>query len=204
MVHLRGLSVRFGDRTLFGGLQARLLPGLHWVLGDEGSGKSTLLAVLAGRCTPTSGSVERAAGSVYLEDLTDPRWDAQTPDAWLADQRALHPAWDPARAEALIDAFALGPHRAKPLCQLSAGSRRKVGLVAADASGAALTLLDQPFAALDQPSRRALLNVLRAAAASTDRVWAVADYVWPDDAPGSSVLNLDDPPVHPPGEPPAA
>ena len=52
----------------------------------------------------------------------------------------------------LIQAFELTPHLEKPLYMLSTGSKRKVWLAAAFASGAAVTLLDQPFAALDKAS----------------------------------------------------
>ena len=77
-----------------------------------------------------------------------------------------------------LDAFALRPHIDKPLYMLSTGSRRKVGLVGAAASGAALTLLDTPFAALDGPSRNVLAELLEDAA-SGDRAWLVADFERP-------------------------
>lgn len=192
MVRVQALGVQRGGRWVFSGLSAPFGPGLHWVLGDEGRGKSTLLAVLAGRLSPTLGRVQGPeGGSVFLEDLTDPALDHQTGLQWLAVQQERHPAWNPDEAQALARAYALEPHLPKPLEQLSAGSRRKVGLLAAQASGARLTLLDQPFAALDLPSRRVLLGHLQQAAASPDRVWVVADYGRPDDGPAGAVIDLD-------------
>ena len=42
----------------------------------------------------------------------------------------------------------------EPLLALSTGSLRKLWMAAAWASGAALTLIDEPLAALDRPSER--------------------------------------------------
>ena len=62
---------------------------------------------------------------------------------------------------------------------LSAGSRRKLGLVAAAASDARLTLLDQPYAALDARSARLLSELLAEAAQDPHRAWVLADYALP-------------------------
>ena len=63
---------------------------------------------------------------------------------------------------------------------LSAGSRRKVWLSAAFAAGATLTLIDEPFAALDMSSIRFLRSLLEEASQHTDRAWLLADHVPPE------------------------
>jgi len=68
---------------------------------------------------------------------------------------------------------------AKQMHMLSAGSRRKLGLLAAAASGAELVLLDMPFAALDGVSRRVLLALLEEAATQQRQIWVMADYAAP-------------------------
>lgn len=73
---------------------------------------------------------------------------------------------------------------------LSTGSRRKVGLVAALASGATVTLLDQPFAALDASAIRRLQAFLAQLGQNPVRAWLIADYVKPDHLPLASVLEL--------------
>ena len=75
---------------------------------------------------------------------------------------------------------------------LSTGSKRKVWLAAACASGAPLTLLDEPFAALDKTSIRCLLGVLGDAAAQPQRAWVLADYVAPPGVPLAWQLDLGD------------
>jgi ABC-type multidrug transport system ATPase subunit len=84
-------------------------------------------------------------------------------------------------------------HLDKRLNMLSAGSRRKVMVVAALASGATVTLLDQPFVALDLGSIRIIHEFLHEATEHTSRAWIVADYTAPVDLPLASVLNLDQP-----------
>jgi energy-coupling factor transporter ATP-binding protein EcfA2 len=75
---------------------------------------------------------------------------------------------------------------------LSTGSRRKVWLAAAFACGAPLTLLDEPFAALDQPSIRFVLSLLQAATTDPLRAWVLADYQAPPGLALACVLELPD------------
>jgi len=66
-------------------------------------------------------------------------------------------------------------------------------VIAALASGATVTLLDQPFAALDLASIHIIKEYLHEAAEHPSRAWIVADYEAPNDLPLASVLNLDEP-----------
>ena len=79
----------------------------------------------------------------------------------------------------LVEAFGLDAHLPKSLYMLSTGTKRKVFFAAAFASGAAVTLLDEPFAALDRVSIDAVLKLLREAAAHPSRAVVVADYLAP-------------------------
>jgi len=84
----------------------------------------------------------------------------------------------------------LAPHLDKRLNMLSTGSRRKVGLVAALASGATVTLLDQPFVSLDQASIRSLQVYLARVGQNTERAWLIAGYEKPAFLPLASVHQL--------------
>ncbi len=163
-----------------GGLNLELVPGLHLVLGGEGRGKTTLLRLLAGLLQPESGCLERSVASQAWPDPLDPAVDGQVAADWLACEQARHARWSPDTALRLQQAWALGPHLGKQMHMLSAGSRRKLGLVAAAASGAELVLLDTPFAALDAASRRVLLEVLEEAARQREQIWVLADYALPE------------------------
>lgn len=190
-----GLHHRYPGALLFDLPDLQIRPGLTLVLGGDGRGKTTLLRILAGELAPTSGSITRDQEGVVLEHAVDPADDAVVARAWLAERQARHRAWEAPVARTLAEAFGLDPHLDKPLYMLSTGSRRKLGLVAAAASGAALTLLDTPYAALDAPSCRVLTGLLAEAATQRHRAWVVADHVRPPGADGwplAGVIDLGD------------
>ncbi len=170
-----GLGFAHAAGPVFAGLAFSIRPGLSLVRGGEGRGKTTLLRLMSGVVAPTEGRIARRVDSVWFEDLADPAHDAQVAQDWLAARRTRFPAWRDELAAALVDALGLAPHIAKPLYMLSTGSRRKVGLAGAAASGAALTLVDMPFAALDGNSRCVVCELL-ADAADGKRAWVVADH----------------------------
>jgi ABC-type multidrug transport system ATPase subunit len=163
---------------------------LSWICGDEGSGKTTLLRLLAGDLEPLSGQVMRPAGGVFWTDLQGTKHDPiSVQDCWQQCQNQC-PHWDAPLLQDLAEELDMAQHRHKPLYMLSTGSRRKVGLIAALASGASVTLLDQPFSALDQRSVLTIKAFLEEAAHAATRAWIVADYEAPNDLPLARVLQL--------------
>ncbi len=169
------LGFAHAERVLFAGLDFAIHPGLTLVRGGDGRGKTTLLHLLAGTLQPQHGALQRRAHTVYWEHPADAQHDATVARAWLVALQGRHTRWNEAMALSLADAWALVEHLDKPLYMLSTGSRRKLGLVAAAASGAPLTLLDTPYAALDAPSARVLNQVLAEAASGRERAWVLAD-----------------------------
>ncbi|RZS58593.1 ABC transporter ATP-binding protein [Sphaerotilus mobilis] len=192
MIQARALGWAHPDapsRPVFSGLGFTLRPGLTLVRGGEGRGKTTLLRLLAGELQPSTGTLVRPAGRVCLPQPSDQACDAQVARDWLAAQLA---GVDLRQAAPLIDAFGLAPHIDKPMFMLSTGSRRKVGLVAAALAGAPLTLLDQPYAALDARSCRIVSELLAEAAESRERCWVVADHERPSWLEGVALAGLVD------------
>ncbi len=167
-------------------------PGVSWVCGDEGQGKTTLLRLLAGDLHPTTGQVLTPEGGVFWADLQDAAHDTTTVQACWEALRAHYPRWNQDLLQDLAEELDMTQHLDKRLNMLSAGSRRKVMVVAALASGATVTLLDQPFAALDLASIRVIHEFLQEAAEHPSRAWIVADYEAPTHLPLASVLNLDE------------
>ena len=202
VAQIDGLHFSYPHRPLFTDWSARFPAGLSCILGDEGSGKSTLLRLLAGDMQAQGGHLQVAGvsleqdASAYraLVFRTDPKSEMpkdQTPLQWLQGQQARYPGFDMAAVPALLAQLHLDQHQNKPMFMLSTGSRRKVWLVAAFASGAALTLIDQPFAALDKSSIVAALALLRTASSEPGRACVVADYELPHGLVLAQTLMLD-------------
>jgi ABC-type multidrug transport system ATPase subunit len=202
ILQAHGLAFEFPQQVIFKQFSANIAAGITYVVGDESSGKSTLLRLFAGDLTPKAGSI--TIGSVsQTSDLTshkkhvfwvDPRTSAHehiTPNDYFDLQRSFYPAFDAAVLLELIDGLNLNDHVSKAIYMLSAGSKRKVWLAAAFASGAVVTLLDEPFAALDKASINFLIERLVTFAHNSDRAWVIADYEVPENLVTNSTIDLD-------------
>lgn len=190
------------ERTLFTGLSLHLSTGVTLVCGGENSGKTTLLRLLAGELTAHAGTLSingiclKDQPVAYKEQVfwVAPRSDAFdqliVADYFTAAQR-IFPHFDAQLLAGLIAGLSLTEHLNKALYMLSAGSKRKVWLAAAFASGAAVTLLDEPFAALDMASIRFITELLADAAQHSGRAWVIADYEAPKGLALAGMIDLD-------------
>lgn len=144
------------------------------LVGPSGAGKSTVLAAIAG-LVPASGTVtadgqgwhgrpawQRPVGLVLQGGGLFPHLDALG-NVMIAQGRP-----DPAAARALLAAMQLdGPVIGRRPAQLSGGEVMRVALARAMARKPALLLLDEPFAAVDRPVRRALVAAVAAMRAAS-------------------------------------
>ena len=180
----QGLTFGWPGHSLFQDLQIALPPGVSLVTGDESCGKSTLLRLLAGDLRAQSGTIAinglpAEPAQVFWIDPKTEAHDAISATAYLQGVQQRYPAFSHEALADLLAGFSLAPHLDKPLYMLSAGSKRKVWLSAAFAAGAQVTLIDQPFAALDGPSIRFLHELLQEAAEQPRRAWVLADFEAP-------------------------
>jgi ABC-type transport system involved in cytochrome c biogenesis ATPase subunit len=198
-LQVKGLSFRQPHVQLFADWSAAFQPGLTWVTGDEGVGKTTLLRLLAGDWLMATGSVHwqdaegvrlLAPADVYWVDPADTARDDWTVHAYAAACQARYPRWSQATFNQWAEVLSLTEHLDKFLYMLSTGSKRKVWLAGALAAHATVTLLDEPEAALDVPSRRALRAELARCNQGGDGVWLVASYSCPIDGDPSQTLSL--------------
>ncbi len=201
VLQVRGLRFGWSEQRLFDGLSFDVTPGVTLVRGDESSGKSTLLRLLAGAQNADAGSLvvhgirlderhDAYRHQVFWIDPQTEAHDALAAKGYLDSLSHHYPHFDADTMGELIEGFGLGPHLAKPMYMLSTGSRRKVWLTAAFASGTPLTLIDQPFAALDAPSIRFLRGLLQDAADHPARAWVLADYDAPEGVPLKQTIRL--------------
>ena len=135
------------------------------LVGPSGCGKSTALRLLAGLEGPTRGTVRRAAGrgetSVVFQAPTLAPWLTAAANVALPLELAgVDKAQARARADEALKAVGLGAAtQAKP-AQLSGGMAMRVSLARALVTRPKVLLLDEPFAALDEITRRALADDL--------------------------------------------
>jgi ABC-type multidrug transport system ATPase subunit len=203
VLQVDGLCLRYAQRVIFEQLSAKIHPGVTLVQGGDGRGKTTLLRVLAGEQRCQTGSLQvngvclgdqpqAYRQQVFWADPGATEWEQTSALGYFTSQVPRYPQWDEALLGELIAGLSLTPYLEKPMYMLSTGSKRKVWLAAAFASGAAVTLLDGPFAALDKTSIGFVLELLQDAADHPARAWVVADYEAPPQVPLVAVIALGD------------
>jgi len=205
LLQVAGLGFAYPQQVLFEAFGAQIPGGVTLLLGSDGSGKTTLLRLLAGDLPASAGSLQLQGTSaqdqplayrsqVFWQESACQAFDALTALEYFEQLRQRYPTFLPAQApqlQALLDGLSLTEHLAKPLYMLSTGGKRKVWLAAAFAAGAKLTLIDEPFAALDKPSIRFVQQQLAQASQQRERACVVAHYESLDDVPLALVIDLD-------------
>jgi ABC-type nitrate/sulfonate/bicarbonate transport system ATPase subunit len=167
---LCGLTKSFGSKSVVRDVSLECSPDSRVsILGPSGCGKSTLLRLIVGLEQPDNGDImignqpgNRVATALHIAYL------GQRP-ALLPWLTALDNALLPLRlarpltpidrdvAGDLFDAFGLKDARGLMPGELSGGMRQRVALVQSLIVGADILLLDEPFAALDDVTRRSII-----------------------------------------------
>ncbi|KPU88823.1 ABC transporter [Variovorax paradoxus] len=198
---VKNLSFAYPRRpALLSAWSASVGAGLTQLYGGDGSGKSTILRLLAGKLRG-EGQLNLAGARLdqdpdtygrnvfFVDPETDAFNDISATQCTLS-LSAGDPGFDEAKWRAFVEGFSLTPHLEKPMYMLSTGSKRKVWLAAALASGRALTLLDEPTAALDANSIRFLWRTLFESAGRDDRAIVIASAERIDAVPLSGLIEL--------------
>ena len=191
-----------GSKTLFMDWSTHILAGVTLVSGGEDSGKTTLLRLLAGELTANTGELiinnislrhqhQAYKQTVFWANPRNETFDQLTLSAYFESQKRNYASFDDALLADLIDGLSLTEHLHKNIYMMSAGSKRKVWLAAAFASGAAVTLIDEPFAALDMASIGFVKRLLSEAADHSSRAWVIADYEAPKGLKLAATVDLD-------------
>jgi ABC-type multidrug transport system ATPase subunit len=191
LLDIQSLGFSYPGRELFTDLSVSIKPGVTLVQGGDGLGKTTLLRLLSGELKPSSGQL-KINSKVFWVDPRSEAFDQLTGNQFFETQRLAFPEFDYALVKKLVNGLDLASHINKKLFMLSTGSRRKVYIAAAVASGATVTLIDMPFAAVDKPSINFIIELLHEAAEKTDRAFVVADYEAPSGVRLAGVIDLGD------------
>ena len=176
MIEIRDLRVRRGERTVLevGHLQIAKNEVLA-IVGPNGAGKSTLLLALARLLRRDGGDILFNGMSVAGEsDLVFRRRIAlvlQDPllfDTSVFDNiaiglrfRGLHKSDIQPRVNVWLDRLGIAQLKNRRASELSGGEGQRVSLARALVLEPELLLLDEPFGALDPPTRNRLLDDLK-------------------------------------------
>ncbi len=163
-LHIRIPGLTIGTWPVLGGFALDFAPGQTTVLlGPSGSGKSSLLRLMAGLLPlPAGAELSASDGGPVTSRL-----------AWMAQQDLLLP-WlslqenvvlgarlrgetpDMDRARAMIAAVGLAGREAALPAQLSGGMRQRAALARTLVEDRPFVLMDEPFSAVDAPTRHRL------------------------------------------------
>ena len=168
VAELNSVEVDYPRGKALGPFDLSLEPGdIVALVGPSGCGKSTALRLLAGLEKPTRGEMVRTPGrgetSVVFQSPTLAPWLTAAANVALPLELGGAPKAKARKeaAAALARVRLGGADKARP-AQLSGGMAMRVALARALVTRPRLLLLDEPFAALDEITRRALADDLLA------------------------------------------
>jgi ATP-binding cassette ChvD family protein len=162
----KGLTKKYGKRTLFDGLDFELPPGgIVGIVGPNGAGKTTILRMIVGQEKPDAGSLtlgptavvtysdqsrETLAGDkTVFEEITGGKDEIKFGDRWL-------------KGRAYVARFNFkGSDQQKKVKDLSGGERNRLQLAKLLRGGGNLILLDEPTNDLDLETLRVLEEAIQ-------------------------------------------
>lgn len=188
MIDVRDLTFSYPDGTLvFEGFSWHVEAGEAWaVLGPSGCGKTTLLYLLAGLRRPSAGEIHvggesltrpRPRTGLILQDFGLLPWATVRENAALglrlrgfygpdgthappeASGVALTAAAVRAQVDPWLERLGLDSVSGNFPAQISGGQRQRTAIARTFVLGPDLLLMDEPFAALDAPTRESLQNL---------------------------------------------
>ena len=179
VIEARNLTIRFGATTalldISFAIQSRPERGEFVALvGPSGCGKSTLLNVIAGLLEPTSGELlvngkpvhgpGRDRGMIFQQYSSFPHLTVLKNIMFgmsiNSGEMGLSHEHRRERAMELIEQVGLSGHEKKYPHQLSGGQQQRVAIARSLAIEPRVLLLDEPFSALDEPTRLGMQELL--------------------------------------------
>jgi zinc/manganese transport system ATP-binding protein len=169
VVHAEGLALRYGERTLFSGLDFALERGEFLaVLGPNGAGKTSLARILLGLTTPTSGHAvaEGRIGYVPQQRAFDRELPLRGRDLvrlgldghrWGAGRLSER---ERARIDAVLAGVGASAYADAPVGLLSGGEQQRLRIAQALVCEPRLLVVDEPLLSLDLAYQRVVVSLL--------------------------------------------
>ncbi len=164
-VSTRNISKNYGEVEALRDLSLEFPRGqLTSLLGPSGCGKTTLLKIIAGLLEPTSGEVEVNGKKVtgpgpdrafVFQDFALLPWASVIRNvAFGLEMRGVGKSEREDIAKKYIDEVGLSGFENSYPHELSGGMRQRVGLARALSVDSEVLLMDEPFSAVDEQTRR--------------------------------------------------
>jgi molybdate transport system ATP-binding protein len=192
LVHMRDVSVSYGDTPILSGIDWTVRMGEHWaLLGPNGSGKTTLLSLILGDHP-----------QAYANDITlfgqrrgsgESIWQIKQHIGWVSPELQLYypkqiscqgvvcsgffdsvglfskcSARRQQEALSWMQQLGVAQHRDKPFSEVSEGEQRIILLARALVKRPLLLVLDEPCQGLDVNNRRRIRQIVDVAASQLD------------------------------------
>lgn len=160
-IRIQDLGKTYQGNVVFRHVDLRLEEGgVYCLTAPSGAGKTTLLRILLGLEAPDEGRVDGLSGrplsAVFQEDRLCPSLDA------AGNIRLAAPAVSREALRQELLALLPADSLEKPVSAFSGGMRRRVSLLRALLSPGEVLFFDEPFNGLDEKSRQAALDYVRA------------------------------------------
>lgn len=178
MLEIRGLTKRYGARTVLDDVAFDVAPGrMTGFVGGNGAGKTTTMRIILGVLAADAGTVSldgrelgpeqrRRFGYMPEERGLYPKMRLLEQLVYLARLHGFSAAGAERNARALIERLGLGERADEPIEKLSLGNQQRAQIAAALVHDPTVLVLDEPFSGLDPMAVEVVVEVLKDRAAT--------------------------------------